>query len=67
MRLHVRIKAAACDQGLSFSLQEQLRVKDEALSALAQQLIESEEEVARLRAGSKKVEQPVTDDVKVVG
>jgi hypothetical protein len=58
------------------ALQEQLRMKEEALSAaqraataerdgLAQQLQEAKEEVARLRAGPKKVEQPVTDDVKV--
>ncbi len=50
-------------------------MKDEALSAaqrataereeLAQQLRVAEEEVARLRAGPKKVEQLATDNVKV--
>jgi hypothetical protein len=60
---------------LCSSLQEQLRMKDEALSAaqrataereeLAQQLRVAEEEVARLRAGPKKVEQLATDNVKV--
>jgi hypothetical protein len=57
-------------------LEEQLCKKDEALSAaqpsataerdgLAQQLREAKEEVARLKAGSKEVEQPATDGVKV--
>ncbi len=56
--------------------QKQLHKQEEALSAaqraataerdgLAQQLRESQEEVARLKAGPEKVEQPVTDDVKV--